>query len=116
MKKEPVIVKIFVENLQMVARCKRMTVADLHSLSGVSVRHINYLINGDRVPGIDVVEKLANALGVKPYLMLLPGLEEDMLATDGLDLMYQAYRLASSGGRQVLDSAAQYIVDTKPEE
>ena len=62
-KKQEEIVKQFAQKLREVRLLRGMTQADLAEKAEVAVTYISGLESGDTAPGIDLVDRLANALG-----------------------------------------------------
>jgi transcriptional regulator with XRE-family HTH domain len=62
-KKRAGVVRLFAERLRELRRSRGMTQAELARLAEVSVTHLSELENADIAPGIDLVDRLARALG-----------------------------------------------------
>lgn len=62
-KKRAEVVRLFAERLRELRRSRGMTQAELARRAEVSVTHLSELENGDIAPGIDLVDRLARALG-----------------------------------------------------
>jgi transcriptional regulator with XRE-family HTH domain len=62
-KKREEIVRQFAQRLREVRLLRGMTQADLAQKADVAVTYISGLEGGDTAPGIDLVDRLANALG-----------------------------------------------------
>ena len=62
-KKPDEIIKLFAERLREVRLSREMTQLELASQAKVSPTYISELENGDIPPGIDLVDRLAQALG-----------------------------------------------------
>lgn len=62
-KKRDAIVRLFAERLREVRQSRGMTQAELARLADVSPTHLSELENADIAPGIDLVDRLARALG-----------------------------------------------------
>jgi transcriptional regulator with XRE-family HTH domain len=62
-KKRAEVVRLFAERLREVRRSRGMTQAELSSRAKVSVTHLSELENAEIAPGIDLVDRLARALG-----------------------------------------------------
>lgn len=77
-KKRPEIVRQFAAKLKELRAARGMTQADLAQKADISPTYISELETADTTPGIDVIARLAGALGVAPS-ELLPSEEEDEL-------------------------------------
>ncbi len=62
-KKRTEIVRLFAERLRSTRQARGMTQAELSQLAGVSVTHLSELESASIAPGIDLVDRLARALG-----------------------------------------------------
>ena len=62
-KKRPEVVRLFAERLRELRRSRGMTQAELSCRAEVSVTHLSELENAEIAPGIDLVDRLARALG-----------------------------------------------------
>jgi transcriptional regulator with XRE-family HTH domain len=62
-KKRAEVVRLFAERLREVRRSRGMTQAELARRAEVSVTHLSELENAEIAPGIDLVDRLARALG-----------------------------------------------------
>jgi transcriptional regulator with XRE-family HTH domain len=63
-KKRPEAVQLFAERLRGLRQSRGMTQADLAASADVSPTHLSELENAAMAPGIDLVGRLAEALGV----------------------------------------------------
>ena len=62
-KKRAEVVRLFAERLREVRRSRGMTQAELARRAEVSATHLSELENAEIAPGIDLVDRLARALG-----------------------------------------------------
>lgn len=62
--------RLFAERLRELRRSRGMTQAELARRADVSVTHLSELENADIAPGIDLVDRLARALGAAPAELL----------------------------------------------
>lgn len=88
-KKRAAIVRLFAERLREVRQSRGMTQAELARRADVSPTHLSELENADIAPGIDLVDRLARALGTSVADLLPPSAEPDSLPV----LKEQAARL-----------------------
>jgi transcriptional regulator with XRE-family HTH domain len=63
-KKRPDIVRQFAAKLKELRSTRGMTQADLAQKAGISPTYVSELENADSTPGIDLIDRLARALGV----------------------------------------------------
>jgi transcriptional regulator with XRE-family HTH domain len=62
-KKRAEVVRLFAQRLRELRRSRGMTQAELARRAEVSVTHLSELENAEIAPGIDLVDRLARALG-----------------------------------------------------
>ncbi len=82
-KKRPEIVRQFAAKLKELRSTRGMTQADLAQKADISATYVSELENADSTPGIDLLDRLARALGVDAAVLLpakgadpLPALKE----------------------------------------
>jgi transcriptional regulator with XRE-family HTH domain len=82
-KKRPEIVRQFAAKLKELRSTRGMTQADLAQKADISATYVSELENADSTPGIDLLDRLARALGVDAAELLpakgadpLPALKE----------------------------------------
>jgi transcriptional regulator with XRE-family HTH domain len=63
-KKRAEVVRLFADRLRELRRSRGMTQAELARRADVSVTHLSELENAEIAPGIDLVDRLARALGM----------------------------------------------------
>ena len=71
-KKRPDIVRLFATKLKELRASRGMTQAELAQKADVSATYISEMEHGDTTPGIDLIARLAGALGVAPSELLPP--------------------------------------------
>ncbi|MGB9791148.1 MAG: helix-turn-helix domain-containing protein [Thermacetogeniaceae bacterium] len=64
--------KIVGENIRLLRRSKKMSQEKLAEMTGVSGSYIGYLERGERTPSLDLLAKIADALGVELVTLLTP--------------------------------------------
>ncbi len=69
-KKRAEVVRLFADRLRELRRSRGMTQAELARRAEVSVTHLSELENAEIAPGIDLVDRLARALGAAPADLL----------------------------------------------
>ncbi len=75
---------------------------DLAVAVGVDASYVSHIENGNRIPGIDKIEKIAKGLGVPPYLLVL-------LASDNRNLKG---KLPQKDKRELAESLLSILMDT----
>jgi len=60
---------VFVKNLKKYRKEKKVSQMALAELCGTSTSYIGQIEIGNRFPSIDMIEKIAEALQIKPYLL-----------------------------------------------
>lgn len=88
-KKRAEVVRLFAERLRELRRSRGMTQAELARRAEVSVTHLSELENAEIAPGIDLVDRLARALGAALAELLPSGVPPEPLPV----LREQAERL-----------------------
>jgi transcriptional regulator with XRE-family HTH domain len=78
-KKRAEVVRLFAERLRELRRSRGMAQAELARRADVSVTHLPELENADIAPGIDLVDRLARALGAAPAHLLPPAAPAEAL-------------------------------------
>lgn len=63
--------ELFIFNIKRQAQIKGMTYADIADRSGLSRSGFYKIIQGDREPGFDNIDRIAAALGVHPCVLLM---------------------------------------------
>lgn len=79
-KKRPEIVRLFAAKLKELRASRGLTQAELAEKADVSATYVSEMETADTTPGIDLIERLARALGVPPG-ELLPSKGVDPLPT-----------------------------------
>jgi transcriptional regulator with XRE-family HTH domain len=79
-KRDEEIVRLFAQRLREIRIQAGMTQAELARLAGVSVTYVSQLESADTAPGIDLVARLAQALGKSITELLPAGAPPDTLA------------------------------------
>jgi len=60
----------FAANLRSARSAKGVTLAELAARAGTTASYISKLEHADRTPGLDIIERLAEALGLSPLHLL----------------------------------------------
>jgi transcriptional regulator with XRE-family HTH domain len=70
---------VLAANLKMLMERRDWTQRQLAEKAGMSQTHVGNLIRGDHDASLSVVKILADAFGIPPWLLLVPGLRADIL-------------------------------------
>lgn len=89
-----------IENLEMLMTHTRMKPSQLAEKSGVSIRMIYFVLNGEKAPSINVTEKLASAFKLKAWHLVLPSLPQDIKKGGEIEKLIKDYLGANSEGSQ----------------
>jgi transcriptional regulator with XRE-family HTH domain len=81
---------------------------ELAERAGVSAGYVGEVEMGRKYPSAETLERLASALGVKPYRLLMG--EEDVADIGGSEAVYEAADLIKETIIQGLDSAVRSLV------
>ena len=58
------VLKLLIENIKRLMTINRITSKELSEMVGVTPTHISYILNNKRDPSIELITKIAGALGV----------------------------------------------------
>lgn len=78
-------------NLKMLLSTTKMTSADLSAKSHVSKRMIDYILNGERKPSVEIAGQLADAFGLTGWQLIMPSLSYDLAKNGTLDKLIKNY-------------------------
>jgi transcriptional regulator with XRE-family HTH domain len=84
-----------------------MTIDDLAKKSGVTKRMIQYVLNKERVPSIDVAAALAGAFSINGWQLLVPNLKSELARCGQLEKLVQNYQRANPDAQRYLDGVAE---------
>ena len=73
--------RLFGRRLKALRRSKQLTQEQLGQKAGLDYKHLGSLERGEKAPSLEGIEKLAKALKVEPYELLLP----DRLSSDQVE-------------------------------
>lgn len=100
---------IFAANLNKAINYTNISIAELARKSGVSSRHLRYILSGERGPSVDMADDIAHALGLEGYHLQMPSFDPGAIKNGNLDKIYRAYLSADDGGRKILEAQADYL-------
>ena len=92
-------------NMDMLLLFHQWTPKELSRRSNVSPRMIAYILQKEKTPSIDVVEKIGSAFGVKGWLMISPYL--DLKTYKNLEKLNQNFASSSDQGKDYILMVAQ---------
>jgi transcriptional regulator with XRE-family HTH domain len=72
---------VFVKNLRKYRKEKKISQMALAELCGTSTSYIGQIEIGNRFPSIDMIEKIAEALQIKPYLLFFTEKDSELPET-----------------------------------
>lgn len=90
---------ILAANLKMLMERRGWTQQQLADKAGMSQAHVGNLTRAEHDPTTSVLESLAAAFGVPPWLLLVPGLRADILDSPEIPTMIARYADFHSVGR-----------------
>lgn len=102
---------ILAANLRYLMKDREWDQTDLGKKSGVSQKTVSNILNEQKVPGLDTVDKLAGAFGLNLWHLILPGLIEDLQSPTSIREVYEAFRQTSDKGKQFILSVAEREAD-----
>jgi len=97
----------FANTLKQLMGARGISVKTLSKKSGVSARMIYMILKGERKPTIEVIERLANALGLSAWELLLPIDDIDAEMLTHLESLLLSYATASEEGRELIWKVAE---------
>ncbi len=98
--------KTIVKNLISLMAEFHIDKPELSKKSGVSPRMVSYILSGDRKPSIDVLDKLAEVLGISAWQLMIPNLHADLVKRGRLDKLIKSYASTTEDGREHIDLVA----------
>ena len=104
--------EILVRNLKHLMETTGTSKQQLAKLSGVSPRMIAYLLQQERVPTVDLLEKLASVFNLRAWILLVENLPDCIEACRQLEQLTLNYLLLSEQSRarvlKITDEKARY--------
>jgi transcriptional regulator with XRE-family HTH domain len=90
-KKHPKTVVCFVKNLKYLLEITGMHKKELALKSGVTARYVDYLLNYDKYPSIEVAENIGQAFGLSGWHMILPDMDYELGRNGRLEELLKDY-------------------------
>jgi transcriptional regulator with XRE-family HTH domain len=100
---------VLIDNLNMIIRSsgeKKTAVIARMAKKNVTTRTINFILNGERSPGIGIVEAIAKNLGLEAWQLLVPNLTEEMIKRDSFKSFMRNYQKASPESKEFIELTA----------
>lgn len=79
----------------------------LSQKSGVSLRMIYYVLNGERKPTIEIADKIASAFNITGWQLILPNLTDDLIKSGKLDKLMADYAHCSKESQEYIFHVAE---------
>lgn len=80
---------------------------DIEKLCGVGHKTVNNMRNGRHAPELDNIEKVAAALRIQPWMLLVPGLDDMVFTEEELKHLIENYVAAAPTSRTHIAGMAQ---------
>lgn len=93
-------------NIKKLADGQNMTMDEVAKRAGVTKRAIHYILNGERVPSIEMADAIGRALNVTGWQLLIPNLAEDLARTGRLEHMIEDYMKDPAETQRYIESVA----------
>lgn len=85
--------------------------AQVAKASGVSPRMVQYILDGDRTPSIEIADQLARAFGITGWQLIKPSLPEDLVSSNALSEVLDDFIAANPEGRELIRTIARREAD-----
>lgn len=99
--------ELLAHNLRLMMKKHGYSKAELERRSGVSDRHIAYILTMERVASIDVVESIAKAFGLQAWQLIHEKLTDDSAVNHKVEQVISDYMNASDDGRKLIFMVAE---------
>ena len=106
MKNRPHTTEIISKNLRALMDMQKVSVAELAKMSGVSPRMIQYVLDRERTPSVEIADDLGTALGVTGWLLMLHDLDYALAKSGRISDLIKNYMDDPDETRVYLDSVA----------
>jgi transcriptional regulator with XRE-family HTH domain len=95
------------KNLRRLMDVNGLTQVQVAKRAGVSQRHISNVLNAAQEPGIEKINKIAQAFGLHGWQLQMPNLPEDMLTDGRVTRVIDALTRATPEGREMIERLAE---------
>jgi transcriptional regulator with XRE-family HTH domain len=92
--------EILARNVKTVRDLRGYNIADLVQRTGLSQRQLNGLERAEKSARLDTIDKLAKALRVPPWVLLMPAVDPETLIDQDLVKVTVAYARLPAAARQ----------------
>lgn len=75
--------------------------------AGVSQKSVNNVLHHRTTTSLDIVDKLAAAFGLQGWHLILPNLPDELIGSNSIAQLYEAYSSATPEGRELIDHIAE---------
>ncbi|MFA7656522.1 helix-turn-helix domain-containing protein [Acidithiobacillus thiooxidans] len=98
--------KVFAQNLASLMASRNMSQSALAQKSGVSQRTISNMLNPDYdprySPTLNNIEKVADALGISPWQLLIEAVPTEVIASRDIEKLVHIFSTVSEEGRDAI--------------
>jgi transcriptional regulator with XRE-family HTH domain len=98
--------KIVAVNLRALMEKRDWTQEQLKAKSGLSQRHISNMLNRKTSTSFERLNAVAGAFGIPGWLLMIPGIDVEILDSQRLPSLIKSYRDAGREGRTYIESVA----------
>lgn len=98
----------FIKRLETSIKTNRISKIELNRKTGISRNMIDRYLKG-AIPGLDIIEKIAEALNIKPWELIQP-LNIPVVRTHTLDDCLEAVRKAAKGEQQYRSQISEGLI------
>lgn len=106
MQKRPKTQETLAYNIYQLMESEGMEIETLAKKSGVSSRMIRFILKQQRVPSIEITDKLAEAFGLTGWQLIMPNLIGGIDEIRHVDSLIRDWLKADREGRKFIESAA----------
>lgn len=106
MKNRPKTQETLAYNLYRLMEMEDMELETLAKKSGVSSRMIRFIMKQQRVPSVEIADKLAEAFGLTGWQLIMPNLIGSLSEFKHIDSLFHDWLAADADGRKFIESAA----------
>lgn len=94
-------------NLKMLMQKTGINSAELHLKSGVSKRMIDYILNGDRKPSVEIAGQLADGFGLTGWQLIMPSLPYDLAKNGTLEKLINDFSHCAHASQDYITHVAE---------
>lgn len=101
---------VLIENIIRLKKQRGWSNRTLAHKAGLSDRMIGKILNSESEPTTASIDKIAGALGVESWMLMVPGLYLNVISGNNFKRIWYAYTSANNEGRELLEAQADYLV------